>query len=36
MAVTTTDSRDFDVQQFTDTVQGVFAGKTAFMGSILA
>jgi hypothetical protein len=36
MTATTTDSRDFDVQQFTDTVQGVFAGKNAFMGSPLA
>lgn len=36
MAASTTDSRDFDVQQFDDTVQGVFAGKTAFMGSVLA
>jgi hypothetical protein len=35
MAVTTNTSRDFDVQQFTDTVQGVFAGKNAFFGSTL-
>lgn len=32
----TTANRDFDVQQLTDTVQGVFADKNALMGSILA
>jgi hypothetical protein len=32
MAATTTDSRDFDVQVFTDIVQGVFAGKDALLG----
>ncbi len=35
MAVTTNSLRDFDVQQFTETMQGVFAGKTAFMGSAI-
>lgn len=35
MTTTTTDSRDLDVQQLTDTIQGVFHGKDAFMGSIL-
>lgn len=36
MAATKNSNRDFDVQQFTDTVQGVFAGKNAFLGSALA
>ncbi len=36
MAVTTNSSRDFDIQQFTETMQGVFAGKNAFMGSPIA
>ncbi len=36
MAATTTDDRDFDVQQLTDTVQGVFSGRNALMGSVLA
>lgn len=36
MAATTTDSRDFDVQILEETVRGHFAGKNAFMGSILA
>lgn len=33
MAVTTTDSRDFDVQVFTDIVQGHFSGKEALAGN---
>lgn len=35
MAITTIANRNFDVQTLTDTVQGVFAQKTAFMGSQL-
>lgn len=35
MAITTTASRDFDVQILAETVQGTFAQKTAFMGSQL-
>lgn len=36
MAVTTSSSRDFDVQQLNDVIPGEFARRTAFMGSILA
>jgi hypothetical protein len=38
MAVTLSNStfRDFDVQILTDTIRSVFAGKDAFMGSVLA
>lgn len=35
MAITTTSNRDFNVQELTNTVQGAFADKNAFMGSIL-
>lgn len=35
MAITTITNRDFDVQILTETVQGVFGQKTAFMGSTL-
>jgi hypothetical protein len=35
MTATKTTDRDFNVQVLTDTVQGVFAQKTAFMGSTL-
>jgi hypothetical protein len=33
MTATTTDNRDFDVQVFTDIVQGEFAGKDALVGN---
>lgn len=36
MTVTVNTSRDFDVQQLNDVIPGVFAMKTAFMGSVLA
>lgn len=35
MAITTVSNKDFDVQILTETVRGVFAQKTAFMGSPL-
>lgn len=36
MAITTTSDQDFDVQILTEEIQGHFAQKTAFMGSVLA
>ena len=36
MTATKTTDRDFDVQVLEDTVQGVFKGKTALFGSLLA
>lgn len=36
MTATVNSNRDFDVQQLNDVIPGVFAQKTAFMGSILA
>lgn len=35
MAITSTSFKDFDVQVLTETIQGAFQQKTAFMGSVL-